>query len=44
VDVHAPGKLRANIQPQNFDDFYTAFDVKKTDQMYRSKEDRVVIW
>lgn len=44
VDVHAPGKLRANIQPQNFNEFYEVFDVKAGDKMYRKPEDRVVIW
>ncbi len=28
IDVHAPQKLRANIQAENLDDFYTAFDIK----------------
>ena len=44
VDVHAPGKLRANIQPQNFEEFYQTFAVQSTDGMYRKPEDRVVIW
>ncbi len=44
IDVHAPQKLRANIQAENLDDFYTAFDIKPGDQMYRAPEDRVHIW
>ena len=44
IDVHAPQKLRANIQVENLDDFYTAFDIKPGDEMYRAPEDRVHIW
>ena len=44
IDVHAPQKLRANIQAENLDDFYTAFDIKPGDEMYRVPEDRVHIW
>ncbi|KXT83377.1 Neutral endopeptidase O [Streptococcus sp. DD11] len=44
VDVHAPGKLRTNIQLPNFDDFYAAFDVHEGDGMWRSPEERVMIW
>ena len=44
VDVHAPGKLRTNIQLPNFDDFFTTFDIKESDGMWRKPEDRVIIW
>ena len=44
VDVHAPGKLRTNVQLPNFDDFFTTFDVKEGDGMWRKPEDRVIIW
>ncbi|MEQ7178807.1 M13 family metallopeptidase [Enterococcus thailandicus] len=44
VDVHAPAKLRANIQPQNLEEFYTTFDVTPDDAMYRVPEKRVHIW
>ncbi len=44
IDVHAPQKLRANIQAENLDDFYTALDIKPGDEMYRAPEDRVHIW
>ena len=43
-DVHAPAELRANIQPRNFSEWYSAFDVKETDKMYIAPEDRVTIW
>lgn len=44
IDVHAPGKLRTNVQVANFDDFFTAFDVKEGDGMWRDKNERVIIW
>ncbi|GBD79457.1 endopeptidase O [Tetragenococcus halophilus subsp. halophilus] len=44
IDVHAPAKLRANIQLQNLDDFFTVFDIQSTDGMYRKTENRVKIW
>lgn len=44
IDVHAPQKLRANIQVENLDDFYTVFDIKPGDEMYRAPEDRIHIW
>jgi putative endopeptidase len=44
VDVHGPAKLRANIQLQNLDDFFTTFDIQSGDAMYREPEKRVHIW
>ena len=44
VDVHAPNKLRANVQVQNLADFYQVFDVKDGDAMYKAPADRVRIW
>lgn len=44
MDVHAPGKLRANVPPTNLEEFYEAFDVKEGDGMYRPEEKRVNIW
>ncbi|MDN6527005.1 MAG: M13 family peptidase [Tetragenococcus halophilus] len=44
IDVHAPAKLRANVQLQNLDDFFTVFDIQSTDGMYRKAENRVKIW
>ena len=34
IDVHAPQKLRANVQAQNQADFYTATGIQSGDQMY----------
>lgn len=44
VDVHAPAKLRTNIQLPNFDDFHETFNVQEGDGMWRAKEDRLMIW
>ncbi|MBV6552729.1 hypothetical protein KTN00_17230, partial [Acinetobacter soli] len=43
-DVHGPAKLRANIQVQNIDSFFTTFGIEPGDGMYRAPEDRVHIW
>lgn len=43
-DVHAPNYLRANVQPQNFDEWYATFDVQPGDGMYLDPARRVVIW
>ncbi|MBE6569908.1 MAG: M13 family peptidase [Ruminococcaceae bacterium] len=44
VDVHGPCILRANMPPRNFSEWYAAYDVKETDQMYIAPEKRIVIW
>lgn len=44
IDVHAPAKLRANVQVKNFDEFYETFRVQPGDGMYLKLEKRVQIW
>ena len=44
VDVHGPCVLRANMPPRNFSEWYKAFDVKETDEMYLPEDKRIVIW
>ena len=44
VDVHGPCILRANMPPRNFEEWYSAFDVKENDQMYIVPEKRIIIW
>ncbi len=44
IDVHAPGPLRANVQAQNMDEFYEAFNVTGKDGMWLAPADRVNIW
>ena len=44
IDVHAPAKLRANIQVQNLADFYATFGINPGDKMYKNPDERVNIW
>ena len=44
TDVHAPEMLRGNVQPQNFKDFYQAFDIHRGDGMWLDPDKRVQIW
>lgn len=44
IDVHSPNILRANIAPRNFDEWYSTFNVKKSDKMYISPNKRIHIW
>ncbi len=44
MDVHGPNILRTNMPPRNFEEWYQAFDVKKSDQMFLPPNKRVVIW
>ncbi|MFS1664197.1 M13 family metallopeptidase [Streptococcus sp. zg-JUN1979] len=44
VDVHAPGKWRTNVTVTNFEEFHKTFEVHEGDGMWRSPEDRVIIW
>ena len=44
VDVHGPCYLRTNMPPRNFPEWYTTFQVKKSDGMYLAPSKRVVIW
>lgn len=39
-----PGPLRANVQAQNMDEFYEAFNVTGKDGMWLAPADRVNIW
>ena len=44
MDVHAPGKLRANVQASNLDEFFETFDIQEGDGMWRAEVERVKIW
>lgn len=44
VDVHAPQPTRVNIPAQCQDEFYEVFNVKETDGMWLSPDERVTIW
>jgi len=43
-DVHSPAKYRVNGPLADVDEFYTAFNIKPTDKMYRADSLRVRIW
>ena len=43
-DVHSPAVLRANMAPRNFPEWYEAFGVTETDQMYIAPDKRISIW
>jgi putative endopeptidase len=43
-DVHAPAQWRVNGPLSNITAFYTCFDLKPGDVMYRGEKDRVKIW
>jgi putative endopeptidase len=43
-DVHSPAKYRVNGPFEDVDDFYTRFNVKSGDPMYRADSLRVRIW
>ncbi len=44
TDVHSPGKYRVNGPFVDVDEFYTAFNIKPGDKMYRADSLRVKIW
>jgi putative endopeptidase len=44
TDVHSPAKYRVNGPFQDVDEFYTTFNIKQGDRMFRSDSVRVRIW
>mgnify|MGYP001587766313 FL=1 len=44
TDPHSPYEFRCNQVVQNMDEFYAAFDVRKSDQLWLEKGSRVRIW
>jgi predicted metalloendopeptidase len=44
TDPHSPSEYRTNAVVVNLPEFYSAFDVKPGDKMYRAPEERVKIW
>lgn len=44
TDPHSLGENRVNVTLRNLQPFFDAFGIKKGDPMYRSIEDRVIIW
>ncbi|MFL5765623.1 MAG: M13 family metallopeptidase [Bacteroidia bacterium] len=43
-DVHSPAEFRINGPLSDIDEFYTAFNIKKGDKMWRDPAVRVKIW
>lgn len=44
TDVHSPAKYRVNGPFQDVDEFYTIFNIKQGDKMFRADSVRVRIW
>ncbi|MCF0217846.1 MAG: M13 family metallopeptidase [Malacoplasma sp.] len=44
IDVHAPTYWRANMQPRNFSQWYSTFNVTANDKMYLDVSQRIEIW
>lgn len=44
TDPHSLEKLRTNATLKNIDEFFSAFQIKEGDSMWRPEEERVVIW
>ncbi|NOT93423.1 M13 family metallopeptidase [Ferruginibacter sp.] len=44
TDVHSPAKYRVNGPFTDVDEFYTSFNIKPADKMYRADSLRVRIW
>lgn len=44
TDPHAPAEYRANGAVRNVPEFYEAFDVAESDELYLPPEERVKIW
>lgn len=44
ADAHAPANLRINASAQMVEELYTTYGVSEGDAMFRSPEDRIVMW
>ncbi|PLW89626.1 M13 family metallopeptidase, partial [Mucilaginibacter sp.] len=44
TDPHSPEQFRTNAPITNMDAWYTAFDVKPGNKMYKKPEDRIKVW
>jgi putative endopeptidase len=44
IDPHSPGEFRCNQIVRNLDEFYAAFDVGGTDELWLEPAARVRIW
>ena len=44
TDVHAPDKLRTNLNVQQLDSFYETFDIQEDDAMFLPEDERISLW
>ena len=44
TDPHSPGMYRCNGPVSNIDAWYTAFDIKPGDKMYKPEDERIKVW
>ena len=44
LDVHSPGKVRVNAVVQQFEEFYQAYGIKESDNMYINPQDRLEVY
>ncbi|CCH03414.1 Endothelin-converting enzyme 1 [Fibrella aestuarina BUZ 2] len=44
TDPHSPGQYRCNGPLSNIDAWYTAFNVKPGDKLYKKPDDRIRVW
>ncbi|MBP7741591.1 MAG: M13 family metallopeptidase [Candidatus Pacebacteria bacterium] len=44
TDPHSPGVYRINGPVSNYDEFYKAFNITKSDVLYRAPHDREMVW
>lgn len=44
TDPHSPSEFRANGPVMNIDAFYTAFELKEGDKLYKPESERIRIW
>jgi putative endopeptidase len=44
IDPHSPGEFRCNQIVRNLDEFYAAFDVDATDELWLEPSARVRVW
>ena len=44
IDVHSPAEARINGALPHIDEWYTAFNIKKSDKLYIPKSKRARIW
>lgn len=44
IDPHSPAEFRCNVVSSNIAEFYQAFDIAPTDEMWLDEDSRVTIW